>query len=124
MISKEHSLWWCLGIQTDYNPCPNLGLTGSYPMTRGSHLYVPCRSVCDWDQNRIKPFWEADQGIKVTSELLKSTDQEHVAAIENQAIKSLRRKRSSTLFAIELGAYGLDKDHALPEEKLKSLTEG
>ena len=45
--------------------------------SRGSHFCVLCRSVCDWDQNWIpkwsKPFWGANQGIKVTSELLKST---------------------------------------------------
>ena len=47
-------------------------------MMRGES-YVPCRSVCNQNQNWIKqskPFWEADQGIKVTSKLLKSTDQE------------------------------------------------
>ena len=41
----------------------------------GSHLYVPCKSVCDQDQNWIKqskPIWGADQGIKVTSKLLRS----------------------------------------------------
>ena len=40
--------------------------------SRGSHLYVLCRSVCEWDQNwykRSMPFLRADQGIKVTSEL-------------------------------------------------------
>ena len=34
-------------------------------LTRGGHLYVPCRSVCDRDQNwiqRSKPFFGADQG--------------------------------------------------------------
>ena len=46
------------------------------------------------------PFLEADQGIKVASKLLKSTDQEWAAAIwplilKNQAIKSLRREWSS-----------------------------
>ena len=70
-------------------------------------LYVPCRSVCDRDQNWIKwskPFWGADQEIKVTSKLLKVNNQDRAAAmwpltLENQAIKSLRRERSSTLFA-------------------------
>ena len=52
--------------------------------SRGSHLYVPCRSVCNRDQNwikRSKPFLRADQAIKVTSELWKSKDQERVAPI-------------------------------------------
>ena len=45
-------------------------------------------------------FGGVGQGIKVTSELLKSSDQEHMAAIspltlENQAIKGLRREWSS-----------------------------
>ena len=26
----------------------------SFPSTRGSHIRVACRSVCSWDQNRIK----------------------------------------------------------------------
>ena len=39
-------------------------------LTRGSHLYVPCRSVCDQNQNwikRSKPFFGL---IKVTSSLV------------------------------------------------------
>ena len=41
--------------------------------SRGSHIYVTCRSVCDWYQNEIK--WltfllVADQGIKMNSEQL------------------------------------------------------
>ena len=49
-----------------------------------TYTYVPCRNICNWDQNwvkRSKPFWRANQGIKVTSKLLKSTDQECVAAV-------------------------------------------
>ena len=49
--------------------------------SRGSHLYVLCRSVCEWDQNwytRSMPFLRADQGIKVTTEL----------QTKNQAINS------------------------------------
>ena len=65
-------------------------------LSRGSHFYVLGRSICDWDQNWIrkeKPFLGAHQGIKVISELLKSTDQGHAAAVwpltlENQAITS------------------------------------
>ena len=84
-----------------------------YWVSRGSHLYVLCRSVCNRDQNwikRSKPFRGADQGIKVTSELLKINNQEHTAAIwpltlENQAIKSLWRGRSS------------DQAHFLPIKK-------
>ena len=48
-------------------------------ITRSSHLYVLCRSICSQDQNWIKqskPFWGADQWIKVTSELLKIDNQE------------------------------------------------
>ena len=64
--------------------------------TRGSHLYVPCRTVCDRDQDwikRSKPFLRADQGIKVTSKLLKINNQECMAAIwpltlGNQVIKA------------------------------------
>ena len=51
---------------------------------KGGHLYVPCRSVYDWDQNWIKwpkTFWGANQEIKVTSRLLKLTDQKCMAAI-------------------------------------------
>ena len=50
-----------------------------------SALYVLCRSICDRDQNwikRSKAFLGADQGIKVTSKLLKSMDQERAAAIQ------------------------------------------
>ena len=46
--------------------------------TRGSHIDVACRNVCDRDQNGIKRstlFLGADQGIKMNSERLKSTDQ-------------------------------------------------
>ena len=45
---------------------------------RGRHIDVACRSVCDRDQNRIKRssfFLGADQGIKVNSERIISTDQ-------------------------------------------------
>ena len=40
---------------------------------KGSYFYVLCRNVCDQDQNWIKRsnFWVEDQGIKVTSKLLK-----------------------------------------------------
>ena len=31
-------------------------------MTRGSHLFVPCRSVCDWDPSYQSPFWEPIKG--------------------------------------------------------------
>ena len=68
---------------------------------RNSHLYIPCRSVCNRDQNWIKRSKPGgDQGIKVTSKLLKINNQECMAAIwpltlENQAIKSLRRRWSS-----------------------------
>ena len=60
--------------------------------SRGSHLCRTCRSVCDQDKNPTKPFSGADQGIKVASGLLKSTDQERAAAIwpltlKNQLIK-------------------------------------
>ena len=51
---------------------------------RGSHIYVLCGSICKRDQNwikRSKPFWVADHGIKVTSELLKINNQECTAAI-------------------------------------------
>ena len=41
-------------------------------MQDGSHLYVPRRSVCDWDQNWIKQpklFLRANQAINVASKL-------------------------------------------------------
>ena len=46
--------------------------------TRGSHIDVACRNICDQDQNEIK--WSmfilgADQGIKTNSERLISSDQ-------------------------------------------------
>ena len=47
--------------------------------TRGSHIHIACRSICDQDQNGIKRstlFFGADQGIKLNSEQLKSSDQE------------------------------------------------
>ena len=46
--------------------------------SRGSHIDVAWRSVCDREQNGIKRsplFLGADQGIKTNSERLKSTDQ-------------------------------------------------
>ena len=54
----------------------SLNLKNILPLNnpRVSHLYVPCRSVCNWDQHWIKwskPFWGVNQGIKVTSKLLK-----------------------------------------------------
>ena len=90
------------------------GIYWSVCDSRGNHLHVPCRSVCDRDQNwikRSKPFWGADQGIKVTSKLLKINNQERTTAmwpltLENQAIKSLRREQSS------------DQPHFLPIKKL------
>ena len=48
------------------------------PASRGSHIRVAFRSVCDWDQNGIKQsmfFFGADQGIKTNSERLISKDQ-------------------------------------------------
>jgi len=45
---------------------------------KGSHIRVACRSVCSWDQNRIKQsiiFLGANQGMKTNSERLISTDQ-------------------------------------------------
>ena len=64
-----------LGIQTRCT-----ATSWKHQMARGSHFYVPCRSICNWDQNWIKwpkPFWGTDQGIKVTSKLLKINNQEH-----------------------------------------------
>ena len=83
-----------------------LQYTWSKTGTRYIHLYVLCRSVDDQDQNwieRSKPFWGNDQGIKVTSKLLNSTNQKHVAAIllltlENQSDQKPQKglmKRSS-----------------------------
>ena len=49
-------------------------------LTRGCHLYVLCRSVCDQDQNWIKRsslFW----AWSMRPELLKSMDQEHTVAV-------------------------------------------
>jgi len=47
-------------------------------ISRGSHIHITCRSVCDRDQNGIKLltfFFGANQGIKMNSERLISTDQ-------------------------------------------------
>ena len=47
-------------------------------ISRGSHIRITCRSVCDRDQNGIKLstfFFGANQGIKMNSERLISTDQ-------------------------------------------------
>jgi len=75
--------------------------------TRGSHTHVACRSVCDWDQNGIKrstSLLGADQGIKINSERLTSTDQCTFSDTKevwlhfcpwNQAIKSLGTEQSS-----------------------------
>ena len=52
-------------------------------VSRGGHLYVLCQCICNQDQNWIKqskPFLGGNQRIKVTSELLKSMDQEYTAA--------------------------------------------
>ena len=78
-------------------------------MARGSHFYVPCRSICNQDQNWIKwskPFWGTDQGIKVTSKLLKINNQEHGCNLTFDPWKSSDQepqegliKQSSTLFA-------------------------
>jgi len=46
--------------------------------TRGSHIDIAWRSVCDREQNGIKwstSFFGADQGIKTNSEQLISTNQ-------------------------------------------------
>ena len=64
----------CLEVQ-DHPEIHSLTLM---PFTRGSHIDVACRSVCDRDQNGIKRstfFLGADQGIKTNSQRLKSTDQ-------------------------------------------------
>ena len=58
----------------NYPTLPHLLPYGGWGLTLIAALYVPCRSVCDWIK-QSKPFWGADQWIKVTSELLKSTDQ-------------------------------------------------
>ena len=53
-------------------------------VVQGVVTYVSCRSICERDPNwikRSKPFVRADQGIKLTSKLQKSTDQECTAAI-------------------------------------------
>ena len=67
---------------------------------KGSHLYVPCKSVCDQDQNWIKwskPFLRANQRVKVAFEPQKSQDQNtwlefDLWPIKNQAIKSFRKE--------------------------------
>ena len=48
----------------------NLHITTS--TSRGSHLYIPCRSICDWGHQAIK----ATLGIKVISKLLKASIQD------------------------------------------------
>ena len=76
----------------------------AWPITRGSHLYVPCRSICDRNQNRIKRskhFLRANQGIKGTSKLRKSRIknarlQFDLWPVKNQVIKGLRRADQAT----------------------------
>jgi len=49
-----------------------------YNYSRGSHIHIACRSVCNQDQNGIKQstfFIRVDQGFKTNSEGLISTDQ-------------------------------------------------
>ena len=41
-----------------------------YTKARGSHIHDPCKSVCNQNYQRSKPFWGADHEIKVTSKLL------------------------------------------------------
>ena len=86
---------WTLLIDQDksgntLDHCFRVSSTSSYNSSsssesRGIHLFVMCRSVCDQDQNnwikQSKPFLSANQVIKVTSEPQKSKDQEHTAAI-------------------------------------------
>ena len=75
-------------------PCDAKGMQGVVTS-------IPCiEAFCNRDQSwikRSKPFLGANQGIKVASELLKSTDQERPAAIWplTLKIKSLRREWSS-----------------------------
>ena len=57
--------------------------------SRGSHIRVACRSICNRDQNGIKRstfFLGADQEIKMNSKRLKSIDQEP----RNRTIKRSR----------------------------------
>ena len=101
--------------QSDHRPVDGLYI---WSLAMGSHLYVQCRSVGDRDQNWIKCFWGADQGIKVTSKLLKINNQECTAAMwpltpGNQAIKSLRKQmikhtfcRSINLIAVANASTG------------------
>ena len=75
--SNTHSAWtspeWMMNWSR-MTPPP----TSTMHPSRGSHIRVVCRSVCDRDQNGIKRstlFFGADQGIKRNSEWLISTDQ-------------------------------------------------
>ena len=70
---------------------------------QGSHLYVMRRSVCDWDQNwiqRSKSLFggrSKDQGDLGTAKTQEPTMHgcNLTLTLGNQAIKSLRRERSS-----------------------------
>ena len=91
-----------------------ISLGSRFSVTRGSHLYVPCRSVCNRNQNRIKRSkhsLRANQGIKGASKLWKSRIrnawlQFDLWPIKNQAIKGSQKGRSS------------DQAHFLPIKNL------
>ena len=96
-IPLLHLLKWIpLDMQLAKIFCMHLAFPLFCIFSKDNHLYVPCGSICDWDQNwikRSKPFCRADQGAKVTSKLLKINDQELTAAmwpftLENQAIRA------------------------------------
>ena len=62
-----------------------------------SHLHVLCWSICDLWSNQIKqsrPLLRADQGIIVTSELQKSTDQKCTAVWTLNHWKSSDQKKN------------------------------
>ena len=67
------------------SPLPLMKPCTGYSDLRSCHSYVPCKSVCDQDQNWIKqskPFLKTSQGIMVTSKLRKSKGQECMVAIQ------------------------------------------
>ena len=78
LVTNCHDLHWLRlkgGASAPHNP---------HPLNQGVvHLHVPCRSICDWDQNLIQPpFWEPIKESRLTSKLRKSKAQERMAPIQ------------------------------------------
>ena len=76
------------------------------PSPRGSHLYVPCRSVCDQDQiesSDQSPFWEPIKGSRLPpncdNQMIKNHESNSTIKIKQSRAFEGMIKWSSTLFA-------------------------